>query len=131
MTLGQEARGDRLAMRLARLGFTELTTAQRLLTHGPLAGQADTAWLLDALSATADPDLALAGFARLLETLPKADAQSLLARLEAESGPRGRLFAVLGVSVALGEHLARHPDDWQALAVDDPTPPTAIGMRAT
>src|SRR4051794_38466615 len=44
---------------------------------------------------------------------------------------RGRLLAVLGTSVALGEHLVAHPDDWYVLADDDVTTvrPSLFGLQ--
>src|SRR5262249_7039925 len=44
---------------------------------------------------------------------------------------RGRLAAVLGASVALGDHLARHPAHWRVLAgAEDLPAPAADQVRA-
>jgi [glutamine synthetase] adenylyltransferase / [glutamine synthetase]-adenylyl-L-tyrosine phosphorylase len=98
---------------LLRRGFTEPAAAERLLASPALAEvRADTG-LLDAFGATADPDLALIGLVRLVEA--QSDPQPLLDTLLVSKPLRDRLFGVLGVSEALGDHLARHPDDWQEL----------------
>jgi [glutamine synthetase] adenylyltransferase / [glutamine synthetase]-adenylyl-L-tyrosine phosphorylase len=107
-------RGTTLAGQLAAMGFADTARAQRLLTEDlglDPAGQ--DAGLLAAIAATADPDLALASLARLPH-----DA-GLRAALHADEGFRTRLLAVLGVSAALGAHLARHPDHWRALQGDE------------
>ncbi|SEF44510.1 glutamate-ammonia-ligase adenylyltransferase [Thermomonospora echinospora] len=103
-----------LTGRLARLGFTDAGHAERLLAEA--AGEQITVVdpMLDALGGAADPDLALAGLLRLLAGL---DGPARAA-LQADEGARQRLPAVLGVSSALGEHLARHPGDWVVLSGD-------------
>ena len=124
-------RGSTLAGRLARLGFVDAAQAERLLDDlgiatavatGAGTGAGDDADLLAALASAADPDLALAGLARI-----PVDRQVL--RDDPEF--RQRLIAVLGVSAALADHLARHPDDCQVLrgpgAVIRPEP---AGLRA-
>ncbi|GGP91588.1 glutamate-ammonia-ligase adenylyltransferase [Actinomadura coerulea] len=100
-----------LAGRLARLGFTHAARAERLLAEAERDGAGPGDRLLDALGATADPDLALDGLLRLL---PAAGGE-LRAALAGEPGTRERLTAVLGVSAALGDHLARHPGHWRVL----------------
>src|SRR5271170_3991622 len=112
MTSGMSRlRGTTLAGQLAAMGFADTARAQRLLTEdlglGTAAADAD---VLEALAAAADPDLALAGLARLPH-----DA-GLRAALRADPGFRARLTGVLGVSAALGGHLARHPGDWTVLS---------------
>ncbi|MFC5724073.1 bifunctional [glutamine synthetase] adenylyltransferase/[glutamine synthetase]-adenylyl-L-tyrosine phosphorylase [Streptomyces gamaensis] len=80
--------------------------------------------LLDALGVTADPDLALHGLVRLAEALQsRGQLQEFLRALAADPDGkplRDRLLAVLGASVALGDHLARHPGDWRALLPQGP-----------
>lgn len=71
--------------------------------------------LLDALGATADPDLALLGLVRLAEAQTPEELPVLLDTLVSAKPLRDRLLGVLGASEALGDHLARHPSDWQAL----------------
>ena len=100
-----------LAGRLAVLGFADTARAERLLTEDlRLDVAAADAALVDAIAAAADPDLALAALARL----PREAA--LRAALRADQGLRDRLIAVLGTSVALGEHLVRQPGQWRVLA---------------
>uniref|UniRef100_UPI0021CFC79B bifunctional [glutamine synthetase] adenylyltransferase/[glutamine synthetase]-adenylyl-L-tyrosine phosphorylase n=1 Tax=Streptomyces lycopersici TaxID=2974589 RepID=UPI0021CFC79B len=114
--------------RLLRHGFTDASAAQRLLDAPELAAVRSDSVLLEALGATADPDLALLGLVRLVEALPEEDAeekedggqragsrQALLDTLVTAKPLRDRLLGVLGASEALGDHLARHPGDWHAL----------------
>ncbi|MFF8675851.1 bifunctional [glutamine synthetase] adenylyltransferase/[glutamine synthetase]-adenylyl-L-tyrosine phosphorylase [Streptomyces sp. NPDC015242] len=102
--------------RLLRHGFTDASAAERLLDSVELAPLRDDPVLLDALGATADPDLALLGLVRLLEAQPNPGARrELLDTLISAKPLRDRLLGVLGASAALGDHLARHPGDWQAL----------------
>ncbi|HEV2371380.1 MAG TPA: bifunctional [glutamine synthetase] adenylyltransferase/[glutamine synthetase]-adenylyl-L-tyrosine phosphorylase [Streptosporangiaceae bacterium] len=111
------------------MGFADPGQAGRLLGDGlgldaEEASGAGTA-LLDAVAAAADPDLALAALARL------PPDQELRAALRADTGLRVRLTAVLGASAALGDHLTRHPGDWQVLRGEEPLPvPTAADLRA-
>ncbi|MGH3389866.1 MAG: bifunctional [glutamine synthetase] adenylyltransferase/[glutamine synthetase]-adenylyl-L-tyrosine phosphorylase, partial [Actinomadura sp.] len=110
-----------LTSRLARLGFTDATRAQRLLAEAQAdAGIALGDELIDAIGGTAEPDLALGGLLRLLTALGSVGrgvtAAGLLTALETEPPTRERVLAVLGVSSALGDHLARHPEHWADLA---------------
>ncbi|WP_242901800.1 bifunctional [glutamine synthetase] adenylyltransferase/[glutamine synthetase]-adenylyl-L-tyrosine phosphorylase [Actinomadura terrae] len=103
-----------LVGRLARLGFTDARRAGRLIAEAEAAGAAPLGdGLLEALGATADPDLALDGLLRLLDAAPE-----IAAALDAEPGTRERLTRVLGVSAALADHLVRHPGDWRVLRDD-------------
>jgi glutamate-ammonia-ligase adenylyltransferase len=123
-------RGSTLAGRLARLGFADAARAERLLDDlGIAAGVAtgaatgDDADLLAAVASAADPDLALAGLARI-----RVDRQAL----RGDPQFRDRLVAVLGVSAALADHLARHPEDCQVLRGPDAIgAPEAAELRAT
>ncbi|CAM5745429.1 putative Glutamate-ammonia-ligase adenylyltransferase [Streptomyces afghaniensis 772] len=104
--------------RLLRHGFTDASAAERLLDSAELAPLRDDPVLLDALGATADPDLALLGLVRLLEAQPEPGARrELLDTLISSKPLRDRLLGVLGASTALADHLVRHPDDWQALVM--------------
>jgi [glutamine synthetase] adenylyltransferase / [glutamine synthetase]-adenylyl-L-tyrosine phosphorylase len=98
------------ALRLARSGFADPRAADETLRVLGLDSDAD---LLSALGETADPDAALSGLARLLEAA--TDRDQLLATLRRDEGFRQRLLGVVGVSVALGDHLARHPEHWHLL----------------
>ncbi|MFJ9340833.1 bifunctional [glutamine synthetase] adenylyltransferase/[glutamine synthetase]-adenylyl-L-tyrosine phosphorylase [Streptomyces sp. NPDC101733] len=102
-------------IRLLRSGFTDPSTASRLLEADALAAVRTDPVLLDALGATADPDLALLGLVRLAEAQTEGDRPLLLDTLVSAKPLRDRLLGVLGASEALADHLARHPRDWQAL----------------
>lgn len=107
--------------RLLRHGFTEASAAERLLDGPELAPVRNDPVLLEALGATADPDLALRGLVRLLEAQPSPTARrELLDTLIAAKPLRDRLLGVLGASAALGDHLARHCGDWHALVTYEP-----------
>jgi [glutamine synthetase] adenylyltransferase / [glutamine synthetase]-adenylyl-L-tyrosine phosphorylase len=107
--------------RLLRHGFTDPSAAERLLDGPELSAVRSDPFLLEALGATADPDLALLGLVRLLEAQPGATARrELLDTLIAAKPLRDRLLGVLGASAALGDHLARHPRDWEALVTYEP-----------
>ncbi|GGT63532.1 MULTISPECIES: bifunctional [glutamine synthetase] adenylyltransferase/[glutamine synthetase]-adenylyl-L-tyrosine phosphorylase [Streptomyces] len=101
--------------RLLRHGFTDPSAAEQLLAVPELSALRGDSVLLDALGATADPDLALRGLVRLVEAQPEAERQTLTGTLLAAKPFRDRLLGVLGASEALADHLARHPRDWQAL----------------
>ncbi|MEU4895174.1 bifunctional [glutamine synthetase] adenylyltransferase/[glutamine synthetase]-adenylyl-L-tyrosine phosphorylase [Streptomyces sp. NPDC044780] len=143
MALPQGRRSSTSA-RLLRHGFTDPSTAQRLLDAPELAGVRGHPVLLDGLGATADPDLALRGLVRLVEALEDvpgdrddtehADSrQALLDTLVTAKPLRDRLLGVLGASEALGDHLARHPRHWRALMTyeaADPRPATSDFEKA-
>ncbi|MFI0236532.1 bifunctional [glutamine synthetase] adenylyltransferase/[glutamine synthetase]-adenylyl-L-tyrosine phosphorylase [Streptomyces sp. NPDC016845] len=105
--------------RLLRHGFTDPSGAERLLETPALSAVRSDPLLLDALGATADPDLALLGLVRLVEAQERADGDAgrreLLDTLVTAKPLRDRLLGVLGASEALADHLARHPADWRAL----------------
>jgi glutamate-ammonia-ligase adenylyltransferase len=103
--------------RLLRHGFTDPSAAERLLESAELSAVRNDPVLLEALGATADPDLALHGLVRLLEAQPDRE---LLDTVIAAKPFRDRLLGVLGASEALAEHLARHPGDWHALVTYEP-----------
>jgi glutamate-ammonia-ligase adenylyltransferase len=86
------------------MGFADVPRAERELAALGLAG-ADHP-LLAALAQAPDPDLALAGLAQVAER-----DQGLIRALTQDPAFRARLIAVLGVSRALADHLARHPAD--------------------
>ncbi|MFZ3469867.1 bifunctional [glutamine synthetase] adenylyltransferase/[glutamine synthetase]-adenylyl-L-tyrosine phosphorylase [Streptomyces sp. 4.24] len=101
--------------RLLRSGFTDPSAAARLLDTDALAAVRTDPVLLDALGATADPDLALLGLVRLAEAQTADELPVLLDTLVSAKPLRDRLLGVLGASEALGDHLARHHQDWRAL----------------
>ncbi|KJY45556.1 glutamate-ammonia-ligase adenylyltransferase, partial [Streptomyces sp. NRRL S-444] len=102
-------------IRLLRSGFTDPSAAARLLDSDALASVRTDPVLLDALGATADPDLALLGLVRLAEAQSDDERPVLLDTLVSAKPLRDRLLGVLGASEALADHLARHPRDWHAL----------------
>ncbi|HTW19935.1 MAG TPA: bifunctional [glutamine synthetase] adenylyltransferase/[glutamine synthetase]-adenylyl-L-tyrosine phosphorylase [Mycobacteriales bacterium] len=124
-------RAEALEVRLARAGFVDAARAQDNLVVLGLVDHATVADLIAALGAVADPDLALATLARLVEALAPGERAGFLAAVDSRAGLRSRLFAVLGASRALGEHLVRHPADWMVLADDAmaATRPTTFGLR--
>ncbi len=86
---------------LARRGFVDPAAAKRLLESWQSGQQP----LLDLIADTADADLALAGLDRL-----RGKAPSLLDDLLANSVLARQLIMVLGASVAMQQHLVRHPE---------------------
>ncbi|MEV8390001.1 MULTISPECIES: bifunctional [glutamine synthetase] adenylyltransferase/[glutamine synthetase]-adenylyl-L-tyrosine phosphorylase [unclassified Streptomyces] len=101
--------------RLLRHGFTDPSAAERLLDAPAMSLVRSDPLLLDALGATADPDLALRGLVRLAEAQRPDELRVLLDTVIAAKPLRDRLLGVLGSSEALGDHLARHPGDWHVL----------------
>ncbi|MEU4691041.1 bifunctional [glutamine synthetase] adenylyltransferase/[glutamine synthetase]-adenylyl-L-tyrosine phosphorylase [Actinoplanes sp. NPDC023714] len=147
--------------RLARYGFaddgaraTDLLGADGLRlwdaeAHAPAGPAASD--LLDALSRTADPNLALRQLHRLADSAGRAAERSngnrvagpgsalvhneataeLLGELSRDQGFKRRLLAVLGASSALGDHLVANPDEWKTLATSKSgLPPDAEGRLA-
>lgn len=110
-----EGRRDTRFGRLLRHGFSDAVAAEALLGGEQLAPVRSDPVLLDALGATADPDQALASLVRLLEALDPGERRTLLDTLTTAKPLRDRLLGVLGSSVALADHLTRHPRDWHAL----------------
>jgi glutamate-ammonia-ligase adenylyltransferase len=86
------------------MGFADVPRAERELAALGLAGDGHP--LPAALAQAPDPDLALAGLAQVAER-----DKSLIGELAKDPAFRARLIAVLGVSKALADHLARHPAD--------------------
>lgn len=97
---------------VGRLGLLEPTAAASLR---------ELAWdniesipVLWSLSRAPDPDLALATLIRLREALG-TDWPELDAVLRTDTALRGRLFALIGSSTALGDHLVAEPGSWKLL----------------
>ncbi|MFJ9208752.1 bifunctional [glutamine synthetase] adenylyltransferase/[glutamine synthetase]-adenylyl-L-tyrosine phosphorylase [Streptomyces sp. NPDC102264] len=101
--------------RLLRHGFTDPSAAERLLDAPAMSLVRSDPMLLDALGATADPDLALRGLVRLAEAQRPGELRVLLDTVVTAKPLRDRLLGVLGSSEALGDHLVRHPGDWHVL----------------
>jgi glutamate-ammonia-ligase adenylyltransferase len=157
------ARHESFTARLIRLGFADPARAESLLTarsfaplvEPPSAGGSgrDGVDLVDgvlaALGESSDPDLALAGLFRILDALAATPARSprqddqleeFCAEMGADTSTRRRLFAVLGASAALADHLARHPGHWVAVREPDaddelsrsgPTGPGSLGEKGS
>ncbi|MDA3639694.1 bifunctional [glutamine synthetase] adenylyltransferase/[glutamine synthetase]-adenylyl-L-tyrosine phosphorylase [Mycobacterium xenopi] len=85
--------------------------------------------LLWSLSRAPDADAALHALIRLAET-PEAGWNELDAALRSDRSLRARLFAVLGTSLALGDHLVAHPRSWRLLG-GNLTLPSADELRRT
>jgi glutamate-ammonia-ligase adenylyltransferase len=100
---------------VGRLGLVDPPAGERLAQLG-WSTQDDKAHvdLLWALSRAPDPDAALRVLVRLAEN-PDAGWDELNAALLKERALRGRLFSVLGSSLALGDHLVAHPQSWKLL----------------
>jgi [glutamine synthetase] adenylyltransferase / [glutamine synthetase]-adenylyl-L-tyrosine phosphorylase len=132
-------RASSRAGRLASLGFADPGRAERLLADPAMAGLVDPLddvfgdGIVRDLAETPDPDLALLGVVRLMESLrdmgrrdpddpvvQQADVSHLLQAVRVGGPVRDRLLAVLGSSSALADHLARHPGHWTALFDDEP-----------
>src|SRR6266508_5861388 len=108
-------------VRLVRLGFTDPAKAATRLERLDRAGRRTllvTDDLVAALSATADPDLALAGLLGMVEAIERGghDLDAFARTLELDPDFRHRLTDVLGASEALGRHLGQHPRHWYDLA---------------
>ena len=109
--------------RLVRLGVRDADRAERALT-GVLGAWRDR---VDVLGDSPDPDQALI----LLERIAESGAQGRAAVDAAADDARlaHRLVRLLGMSVALGEHLARHPGHLEDLRSADVAIPDADQMR--
>ncbi|WP_421876746.1 bifunctional [glutamine synthetase] adenylyltransferase/[glutamine synthetase]-adenylyl-L-tyrosine phosphorylase [Mycolicibacterium wolinskyi] len=70
--------------------------------------------LLWSLSRAPDADVALLAMVRLAEALG-GDWDELNRELLTDRALRGRLFGVLGSSLALGDHVVAHPQSWRLL----------------
>lgn len=100
---------------VGRLGLLDRAAGARL---------AELGWVTDAhvellwsLSRAPDADIALQTLVRLAEVLGD-DWRTLDAALLTDSAVRGRLFSVLGSSLALGDHLVANPQSWHRLQGD-------------
>jgi len=100
---------------VGRLGLVDPQAAERMAQLGWYEHDdqphVDLLW---SLSRAADPDAALLALVRLSEN-PDAGWDQLNAALLAERPLRGRLFGVLGSSLALGDHLIAQAGSWKLL----------------
>jgi glutamate-ammonia-ligase adenylyltransferase len=114
--------------RLARRGFSDARQARELLDKLGITDEDEP--LVAALGDAADPDLALQSLVRLADALDSANQRgAFLSALNTLPQLRHRLTAVLGASIALGNHLQRHPQHWRDLAVDDLTAASPEALR--
>lgn len=106
----------RVGASLARLGLTEPRAEKALTALGwwsgdePAPGAEEIMW---ALARSPDPDLAWRGAERFVDAVD--DLAEFDRALRADIGLRGRLFALLGGSTVLADHLVAHPDRWHRL----------------
>ena len=100
---------------VGRLGLVDPPAGERLQQLG-WYDRDDQAYIdrLWSLSRAPDPDAVVRALIRLSEN-PETGWDELNAALLTERPLRGRLFAVLGSSLALGDHLAVHPQSWKLL----------------
>ena len=100
---------------VGRLGLVDPPAGDRLRQLG-WYDHDDRAYIerLWSLSRAPDADAALRALVRLSEN-PDAGWDELNAALLSDRGLRGRLFAVLGSSLALGDHLVANPQCWKLL----------------
>jgi glutamate-ammonia-ligase adenylyltransferase len=103
-----------------RLGLIEAPASADLARLGWTTD--DYVELLWSLSRAPDADVALRTMVRLADALgagwvgaPPACGGELNAALLKDRSLRGRMFALLGSSLALGDHLAANPQTWQLL----------------
>jgi [glutamine synthetase] adenylyltransferase / [glutamine synthetase]-adenylyl-L-tyrosine phosphorylase len=97
---------------LGRLGLVDARAGANLAQLGwNTEARIDLLW---SLSRAPDADAALCAVVRLAEALGD-DWDELNAALAADRGVRGRLFGVLGSSLALGDHLIANRQAWHLL----------------
>ena len=108
-----------------RLGLIEAPASADLARLGWTTD--DYVELLWSLSRAPDADVALHAMVRLADALG-AGGVELNAALLKDRSLRGRLFALLGSSLALGDHLVANPRMWQLLQ-GDVTLPSVEDLR--
>ena len=117
---------------------TPRSTRKSLPTTGALSltsphAEADLRWLgwwneqsvevLWALAGAADANLALNTLIRLMQSLEESGQGRSKLDQAIRSNPvlRVRLFALLGGSSVLGDHVVANPETWELLLIDAPT----------
>jgi glutamate-ammonia-ligase adenylyltransferase len=101
---------------VGRLGLVDPRAADDLAKLGWYSsGNPANVDVLWSLSRAPNADIALRALVRLAEN-PNAEWGELSSALLTDRGLRGRLFALLGSSLALGDHLIAHPQSWKLLA---------------
>ena len=134
-------RGESIPGALTRLGFDEPRRALSLLDDPVLErviqrrDAIEDDGLARALAETADPDQALLGLVRLMESVCRGPAPALRTRVErvlVEGGVgRRRILEVLGASLALADHLVAHPEHVLDLVSAEPLPVESRGELLT
>jgi glutamate-ammonia-ligase adenylyltransferase len=100
---------------VGRLGLVDPRASDNLAKLGwNTEAHIDLLW---SLSRAPDADVALRAMVRLAET-PDTGWDELDAALMTDRSLRGRLLALLGSSLALGDHLIAHPQSWRLLRGD-------------
>ncbi|HYN67132.1 MAG TPA: bifunctional [glutamine synthetase] adenylyltransferase/[glutamine synthetase]-adenylyl-L-tyrosine phosphorylase [Ornithinibacter sp.] len=115
---------------IARLGFSDPARAKSLLDDPALADlirsrdHIEAEGLAAALAEMPDPDGALLGLVRFMESVAKEPGLRgpVTAALGSPGPARQRVLAVLGSSAALGDHLCAHPEHWAAVTGASPLP---------
>ncbi|WP_338747929.1 bifunctional [glutamine synthetase] adenylyltransferase/[glutamine synthetase]-adenylyl-L-tyrosine phosphorylase [Janibacter alittae] len=109
---------------LARHGFTDTRRAEHLLADPALdlPEGVERDRLIRALTRAADPDGALLGLVRVLESAGDR-AEELREALREDERVRDRVVGVLGVSTALVDHLVAHPEHWRDAVDAEPMTP--------
>ncbi len=114
-------------LRLARYGFSDVVAATKQLGPEPdglglwddrelAPTDAAAGEVLNALGASADPDLALRQLHRVEESARRiAPHAGPLAAMRSDAGVRAALSAVLGASITLGDDLVADPTRWNAV----------------
>lgn len=103
-------RGETDQGRLVRAGFSHPDRAVKLLDDSALCG-IDRSWLIGHLSSVGDPHEGLLAFIRLCEAAASAgaSAQRELQGILSDEHSARRLFAILGFSHPLTDHLIKDP----------------------
>ncbi|MFC0674248.1 bifunctional [glutamine synthetase] adenylyltransferase/[glutamine synthetase]-adenylyl-L-tyrosine phosphorylase [Brachybacterium hainanense] len=110
---------------LVRLGFARADRVERFLAD-PLLDPAPRE-LIEAMARSADPDEAAIGLLRLVEAMHRDDlAEQARAILVDASGQD--LVRLLGASVAIGDHLTRHPETVRPLLTGAEEPLTSAAQ---
>ena len=111
---------------VGRLGLVEPTAARRIWT-GSAGTPMPTSNCSGRCPRAADADTALRAMVRLADAAGNG-WDELNRALVKDRGLRGRLFGMVGSSLALGDHLIAHPQSWHLLA-GQVTLPSAKELR--
>ena len=105
-----------------RLGFVDPDRVAALFGAEAMSGIVANDAIVTALAEAPDPDQAVLGLVRLMEAAQAEGphATDLEQALGQDPSLRDRLAAVLGASLALTDHLVRHPEHWREIAREMP-----------